>query len=81
MALLIPGQKMKPGASNCVLVMPCCYWCRLLRTFSLSDISQGMHLNICLKIQLEGFLSDRGQVSMVDDNIQCNLRARFGLKT
>ena len=44
------------------------------------DISQGMHHNVCLKSQLKGFLLDRGQPGMVDGNLQCNLRARFGLE-
>ena len=43
------------------------------------DVSQDTHLNVHLKSQLEGFLSDRGQASMVDGNIKCDLRARFGL--
>ena len=43
--------------------------------------SQGMHPNIHLKSQLEGFLLNREHVGMVDGNIQCNLRAKFCLET
>ena len=37
MALLKPGEKTQPQAGNCVLMMPWCDWCRVPRTFSLSD--------------------------------------------
>ena len=44
------------------------------------NISQGMHLIIHLKSQLEGFLLNWGQVGMMDGNMQCNLGYRFGLE-